>query len=72
MADIDGVAAGARPARVAREFVSLADFHSLVEMLHLAARGLDASPAETTEQLMERLYAERGMVLARRRIGPTA
>jgi endoglucanase len=68
MADIDGVAAGARPARVAREFVSLADFHSLVEMLHLAARGLDDSPAETTEQLMERLYAERRMVLERRRI----
>jgi endoglucanase len=71
MADIDGVAGGARPARVAREFVSLADFHSLVEMLHLAARGLDASPAETTEQLMERLYAERATVLARRRT-PTA
>jgi endoglucanase len=71
MADIDGVAGGARPARVAREFVSLADFHSLVEMLHLAARGLDASPAETTEQLMERLYAERRMVLERRR-KPTA
>ncbi|MFM9143799.1 MAG: hypothetical protein ACKORL_00105 [Phycisphaerales bacterium] len=72
MADIDGVAAGARPARVAREYVSLADFHSLVEMLHLAARGLDDSPAETTEQLMERLYAERSVVLARRRIGSTA
>jgi hypothetical protein len=53
---------------VAREFVSLADFHSLVEMLHLAARGLDDSPAETTEQLMERLYGERAMVLDRRRI----
>ncbi|MFM8818190.1 MAG: hypothetical protein ACKOHI_10040, partial [Phycisphaerales bacterium] len=72
MADIDGVAAGARPARVAREYVSLADFHSLVEMLHLAARSLDDSPAETTEQLMERLYAERRMVLERRRIAPSA
>jgi endoglucanase len=67
MVDIDGVAGGARPARVGREFVSLADFHSLVEMLHLAARGLDDSPAETTEQLMERLYAERSMVLNSRR-----
>jgi endoglucanase len=67
MVDIDGVAGGARPARVGCEFVSLADFHSLVEMLHLAARGLDDSPAETTEQLMERLYAERSMVLNSRR-----
>ena len=56
---------------MAREYVSLADFHSLVEMLHLAARGLDDSPAESTEQLMERLYAERRMVLERRR-APTA
>jgi putative aminopeptidase FrvX len=63
MEDIDGVAAGARPARVGREHVSVDDFHSMVQMLHVAARGLDASSAETTVQLMERLYGERAFVL---------
>ena len=66
MEDIDGVAAGARPARVGREHVSVEDFHSLVHMLHLAVRGIDASPAETVAQLMERLYGERAFVLRRR------
>ena len=32
-----------------------------------AARGLDSAPAETTAQLMERLYAERSSVLRRAR-----
>lgn len=66
MADIDAVAAGARPARIERECISLADFHSLVTMLHLAAVGMDVPAAETTAQHMERLYAERSRVLQRR------
>jgi endoglucanase len=65
MADIDGVAAGTARAHVAREHVAVADFHSLVRMIGVAARGLDSAPAETTEQLMERLYAERSSVLRR-------
>ena len=67
MADIDGVAAGTARAQVAREHVAVADFHSLVRMIEVAARGLDSAPAETTEQLMERLYAERSSVLRRAR-----
>lgn len=63
MQDIAGVDAGARPALVGREFVSVADFHSMVAMLHLAAQGIDRPLPETTAQLMERLYAERSFVL---------
>ena len=64
---VDGVAAGTARAQVAREHVAVADFHSLVRMIEVAARGLDSAPAETTEQLMERLYAERSSVLRRAR-----
>ena len=63
MVDIAGVDAGARPAKVGREFVSVEDFHSMVAMLHLAAQGIDRPLPETTAQLMERLYAERAFVL---------
>ena len=62
MVDIAGVDAGARPAKVGREFVSVEDFHSMVAMLHLAAQGIDRPLPETTAQLMERLYAERAFV----------
>ncbi len=62
MVDIAGVDAGARPAKVGREFVSVDDFHSMVAMLHLAAQGIDRPLPETTAQLMERLYAERAFV----------
>ena len=63
MVDIAGVDAGARPAKVGREFVSVDDFHSMVAMLHLAAQGIDRPLPETTAQLMERLYAERSFVV---------
>ena len=63
MVDIAGVDAGARPAKVGREFVGVDDFHSMVAMLHLAAQGIDRPLPETTAQLMERLYAERSFVV---------
>ncbi len=40
MADIDGVVAGKAKARVGPEFVSMADFESLVRMIEVAATGL--------------------------------
>ena len=70
MVDIDGVAAGALPARVGQEFVSVDDYHSMVTMLHIAARGIDTTLPESTEQLMERLYAERSFVLTKYRRDP--
>lgn len=41
MQDIDGVAAGAARARIGREFVSVDDFHGLVELLGVVARRID-------------------------------
>jgi len=67
MVDIDGVQAGARPARVGPEFVSVDDFHGLVDMVRVAVLGLDAgraAAAPTHRPLMERLYRERQSVLA--------
>lgn len=45
MVDIDGVAAGSRPARVGPEFISVADFHGLVKLIGLAAVELDSTGA---------------------------
>jgi endoglucanase len=70
MVDIDGVAAGAQPARVGQEFISIDDYHSMITMLHIAARGIDTTLPESTEQLMERLYAERSFVLTKSRRDP--
>ena len=41
MQDIDGVAAGKVKAKVGREFISVDDFHWLVELLEVVARRLD-------------------------------
>lgn len=40
MRDIDGVVAGKSKGRVGSEFVSMADFESLVRMIEIAATGL--------------------------------
>ena len=67
MVDIDAALAGARPARVGPEFVSVDDFHGLVDMLRVAVIGLDAgrgAPVPAHRPLMERLYRERQSVLA--------
>jgi endoglucanase len=63
MVDIDGVAAGAHPGRVGREFISLADFHSLCTMLALAATRLDHASMDPFAPMMDRLYAERAFVI---------
>jgi hypothetical protein len=59
-----------RPARLGQEFVSIDDYHSMITMLHIAARDIDTTLPESTEQLMERLYAERSFVLTRSRRDP--
>jgi len=67
MTDIDGVLAGTRPARIGPEYVSVDDFHGLVDMLRVAVMGLDSgrnSAAPAHRPLMERLYRERQSVLA--------
>jgi endoglucanase len=63
MVDIDAVLAGRRPARVGPEFISIDDFHGLVEMLVLCATQLDAPRATSLRGRMEDLYAQHGHVL---------
>lgn len=65
MADVDGVLAGKKKARVAPEFISAADFHGLVELLGAIARGLDR-PGATIRASMEKLWARQGHVLTGR------
>jgi putative aminopeptidase FrvX len=65
MADLERVQAGdadaVASARAGHEFISVADFHALVDLLIACATGLtDAEPLTT---MMERLYAERAFVL---------
>ncbi|HMN95050.1 MAG TPA: hypothetical protein PKC43_00065 [Phycisphaerales bacterium] len=70
MVDIDGVLAGTAPARIGPEFIALDDFHGLVEMLFVAASGLDRDSSETAEAApplrvrMEAIYAEHSVVIA--------
>ncbi|MFO0873065.1 MAG: hypothetical protein U0575_03725 [Phycisphaerales bacterium] len=67
MTDIDGVLAGKRPAKVGPEFVSVDDFHGLVEMLVVAAAQLDSSEFPPLRDRMEAIFAENRHVL-----GPSA
>lgn len=71
MAAIDEVLAGARPARLEREFVAISDVQSLVAMLILAVRHLSGSRARGDfSPLMRSLWKERARpVLGGRRIG---
>jgi endoglucanase len=63
MVDIDRVQAGLGPARVGPEFVSIADFHGLIEMLVLCAEGLESPTRPTLHARMEELLREYGHVL---------
>jgi endoglucanase len=66
MVDIDGVLAGRRPALVGPEFISLDDFHGLVEMLVLCATRLD-DRAPSLRARMETFMTTYGGVLGRTR-----
>ena len=63
MTDIDGVAAGKRPAKVGPEIISVKDFHGLVEMLVVCATRLDSRTRPSLVERMERLMNDRGHVL---------
>ncbi|MDZ4754886.1 MAG: hypothetical protein SGJ11_10375 [Phycisphaerae bacterium] len=63
MEDIDGVLAGARPAKVGREFVSIADFHGLIAMLEIIAHDLDSSEIPPTREVMETIWKDLRFVL---------
>ena len=63
MVDIDSVAAGRRNARVGAEYISVSDYHSLIEMLVVCCMKLDSAKVPTIRTRMEQLIAERGSVV---------
>ncbi|OGR77405.1 MAG: hypothetical protein A2X32_04340 [Elusimicrobia bacterium GWC2_64_44] len=63
MADLDGVARG-KKARPGREYVAVADYHGLVELLCVVAKKLDA-PRPSPRQVMERRWADLAFVVGR-------
>lgn len=66
MVDIDGVIAGKQPAKVGPEFISVDDYHGLIEMLIVCAQQLDSAKAPTLEARMEGLFKEFKFVLSER------
>jgi len=65
MGDLAAVQAGTNkePARVAREFISVSDFHGLVDLLVACAAELPSAPDHGS--LIEKLWNERSFVLGR-------
>ena len=63
MSDIDGVLAGRRPARVAPEHISIADYHHLVEMLLVCSTQLDTARVPSLRKRLEALLDARAHVL---------
>ena len=61
MADIDGVTAGRRPARVAPEYISVSDYHGLIQMLLVTAATIDSGDVPDLKAKMETLITERGL-----------
>jgi hypothetical protein len=55
---------GERPAKVAPEFISIEDYHGLIDLLEAVVSRLDAPDAAGRNRpLMEKLFAERRTVL---------
>lgn len=63
MVDIDGVNAGRRPAKVGPEFISVEDYHGMIDMLILCAQHLDTLKTPTLRKRMEKLYSDKSHVL---------
>ena len=63
MQEIDGVAAGKRPARVGPEHIAVADYHGLIEMLIIAIARLDDPDLPDLKAQMEELHEKYGFVV---------
>ncbi len=63
MADIDGVQAGKRPAKIAPEIISVDDYHGMIELLVICTTRLDAMPVKPVRDLLDELIEKNGHVL---------
>lgn len=71
MVDIDAVLAGKRPARTGAEFISLADFHGMVELLLHFVEHLDDTGGIAILDRMEHLHHTRGSLIQKKEGSPT-
>ena len=63
MIDIDGVQAGLRPARVGPEYISIDDYHGMVELLTITASQIDSAQVQPLDRWMKSLLKDNGHVL---------
>ena len=63
MQDIDGVLNGQRPARVGPEFISVNDYHGMIDLLVRTVRELDGRKIKPIRERMEEIYRKNGHVL---------
>ena len=63
MRDVDSVLAGKRPAKVGPEYISVDDYHGLIEMLIISITQLDDGNVPDIEKMMEKLMDEVGFVV---------
>ncbi len=63
MVDIDGVLAGKRPARVGAEYISVSDFHGMVDLLVHFAQHLDSARHPSMMERMEQRYRKHGRII---------
>jgi putative aminopeptidase FrvX len=63
MIDIDGVRDGKRPAQLGPEYISIEDYHGMIDMLVLCAQHLDTLKTPDLRKRMEKLFADKGHVL---------
>lgn len=63
MTDIDGVLAGKRPARVGPEYISMDDYHGMVELLVWFAEQIDGGTTAAIREKMEGLWRDTRKVL---------
>ena len=63
MVDIESVAAGRGKARVGAEYISVSDYHGLIQMLVVCCTKLDSATIPTITARMEQLIAERGSIV---------
>ncbi len=63
MVDIDGVLAGKRPARIGAEYISVADFDGMVELLVHFAQHIDSARYPSLRERMEQRYRKHGRLI---------
>ena len=67
MRDIDDVLAGVRPARVGPEYISVSDYHGMIDLLLVCAARIDDAKVPSIRSWMDGLYRQgRGVVVGKR------